>query len=389
MTQLNARATENRMETKLPLRDWILLPMLSLLTICLLAGCTELIARLMIPMPYSNLNECLDHNDFSTGVRAIPNSVCTGETHGSGVVEYRFNSCGHRAGTECGPKTLGTYRIVMVGTSAAMGSLVPREKTFATLLPAELSRLTGRKVELYNEAMVWETPHVVVLRINDVLAAKPDMILCVMTDYDIQYASSVYPPADVPEAPDASGTGGFLTTVINQIKHSRSGALLEVFFFKNQSSYVNRYLLGAVGPQFLRTKLSARLQHNLEDYDGYAADIERRAKAMGVQWAVVFVPSRARAAMISMGEWPAGYDPYKLSDELGTIVKRHGGTYIDILPGFRNIPSAGQYFFPIDNHPDARGHAIISGLIAKQLTNGAIPALNGTTTPEVIMGENR
>lgn len=127
------------------------------------------------------------------------------------------------------------------------------------------------------------------------------------------------------------------------------------------------------------------MQRNLEDYDGYAADIERRASAMGVQWAVVYLPSRIQAAMISMGEWPAGYDPYKLSDELGTIVKRHGGVYIDILRGFRNITDTGQYFFPIDIHPNADGHAMISGLIAKQLTSGVIPALNGTTTSEVVM----
>jgi hypothetical protein len=222
-----------------------------------MAASTELIARRLIPEIFSNLNECFDHNDFSTGVKAIPNSVCTGEIRGSGVVEYRFNSCGHRAGIECGPKAPGTYRIVMVGSSAAMGYLLPREKSFASLLPTELSRRTGRKVELYNEALVLETPHVVDLRINDVLAAKPDMILCVMTDYDIKFASSVYPPADAHVVRDASGTGGFLTTVISQIKNSRSGALLEVFFFKNQSLYVKRYLLGAFGPSFLRVKLSA------------------------------------------------------------------------------------------------------------------------------------
>jgi hypothetical protein len=38
-------ASGNQKETRLPRRDWILLPVLGLLTICLLAASSELIAR--------------------------------------------------------------------------------------------------------------------------------------------------------------------------------------------------------------------------------------------------------------------------------------------------------------------------------------------------------
>ena len=73
--------------------------------------------------------------------------------------------------------------------------------------------------------------------------------------------------------------------------------------------------------------------------------MEERAKSRGCALCGVFlVPTRAQAAMISMGEWPAGYDPYKLDDELRAIVTSHGGIYIDILPDFRNIPNPEQYY---------------------------------------------
>ena len=45
MTQSSASDPANLKEAKLPRRDWILLPMLSLLTIGLLAVSTESIAR--------------------------------------------------------------------------------------------------------------------------------------------------------------------------------------------------------------------------------------------------------------------------------------------------------------------------------------------------------
>jgi hypothetical protein len=114
---------------------------------------------------------------------------------------------------------------------------------------------------------------------------------------------------------------------------------------------------------------------HLHEFDYYVGEIEARARAAGVPLVVVLVPDRAQAAMISMGEWPAGYDPYKLGEEVRTIVVSHGGTYIDILPDFRNIPNPEQYYLPVDGHPNAEGHAIIAGLLARELTSGAIPEL--------------
>jgi hypothetical protein len=91
---------------------------------------------------------------------------------------------------------------------------------------------------------------------------------------------------------------------------------------------------------------------------------------------------RPQAAILSTGSWPAGYDPYKLGNELRTITTSHGGIYIDILPGFREIPNSEQLYFPVDGHPTADGHAVISSLLAKELTNGSIPALKTATASQ-------
>jgi hypothetical protein len=374
---------KNGGERKLPRRDWILLPILGLLTICVIAVFTELIARRMFPEPKSSMRNCLIENDSSTGVRGIPNSVCSEDSYESGPVEYRFNGCGHRAGMECGPKPPGVYRIVMVGTSTAFGTHLPREKTLAALLPAELSRRTGRNIELYNEALTWETPRAVALRFNAVLAANPDMILWIVTPWDIKNAPSLL------SAPSASRPESFLANLRKQAKDSGTGILLEHFLYRSASSYVRLSLKGAGDPGFLGENLSPEWRQHLHDYDTYAANIAGQATAAGIPLVVVLVPERAQAAMISMGEWPAGYNPYELDNELRPIVTRHGGTYIDISPDFRSIPNPEKYYFPVDGHPNADGNRIISGLLANVLTGGAVPALQVAEQPKTAQEQGR
>jgi hypothetical protein len=69
---------EGMKEAKLPRRDWILLPLLSLLTICMLAALAELLARHIYPDVVSSLHltGCTVHNDSPNGARAVPSSVC-------------------------------------------------------------------------------------------------------------------------------------------------------------------------------------------------------------------------------------------------------------------------------------------------------------------------
>jgi hypothetical protein len=70
--------------------------------------------------------------------------------------------------------------------------------------------------------------------------------------------------------------------------------------------------------------------------------------------------------------------PYKLDDELRAVIVPHGGTYVDILPDYRNMPNPEQYYFPVDHHRDAEGHGIIVSLLAKEISGGAVPALKST-----------
>jgi hypothetical protein len=138
---------------------------------------------------------------------------------------------------------------------------------------------------------------------------------------------------------------------------------------------VKQFLMQGDASEGLRSEPNADWQKRLEDFAGYFADVQAQAHAIGAIVVVTTIPGRAQAAMISMNEWPAGFDPYRVGNDIRSVVLSHGGIYVDILPAFRNIPNPEQSYFPVDGHPDASGHAIISRLLADALTSGAVPVL--------------
>jgi lysophospholipase L1-like esterase len=65
-----------------------------------------------------------------------------------------------------------------------------------------------------------------------------------------------------------------------------------------------------------------------------------------------------------------------LDHELRAVVTEIGAVYVDILPDFRDIPNSERYYLAVDGHPNAAGHALLAGMLSKELTSGAIPALS-------------
>jgi hypothetical protein len=399
MTQSDRNDPGATTEARLPRRDWIILPALGFLTICLILVCTELTGLWMFPRNKTPVQDCLNLHSLSTGVQAIPNCTVWARIPEGPLVENKLNSCGHRAGVECGTKSSSAYRIVLMGGSMAFGYGVSRENSFAAQLPVQLSHLTGRKVELYNEGQLWGFGPVLNFRMKDVLAAHPDMILWVFTPVDIT--------ADLPTLTDSDtampkphgnstvtreGHASFLTKSWNAMKSAfagrsipealralsddtRSMLLLRHFMYQSPSLYVKASLLGE-GSEFLKADQGPQWQTRLRHIDTLAGEIEGQAKEAGVPVVAVLLPNRAAATLISSGEWPAGIDPYKVDGELRSIMVSHGVTYIDILPDFRAVPNAEKDYFAVDGHPNADGHAVISKFLAKELTKGELPALD-------------
>lgn len=375
-------------------RDWILLPFLAVVTAFTILAGAEWISRSVFPASPSSSPDCLVLKDRTRGVEAIPNCVCWHKTFESAAVEYRFNSSGHRAGIECRPKRPGAYRIVLVGTSVAEGVRVPREESFAALLPKELSKATGRDIEIYNEALEWCTPHVLDIRFKEVLAAEPDVIIWTVTPFDIEEAAVVAPASGFQggAGPDGVTEQAWLAftaslgamTIPSAIsdrwtrmeraiaRRSRTALVIQHALFQNESFYVSQYLRGE-GATYLRAKPVPEWLSELRQFDSYAADVEQKARNAGVPLAAVAIPERAEAAMISAGAWPEDFDPYLFGEQVRDVIERHGGQYIDILSGFRKIPHAERLYYPVDGHPNADGHRILSELLAAGLIQAGRP----------------
>lgn len=364
---------------------------------------TELVARARFSEWSENEDNCFIHT-LTTGVRGVPNCVFVKKGLETQPVEYRFNNSGYRSDFQFGNKPPGTYRIVMVGSSFAFGSNVQNNQTFAALLPVDLAQRTRHSVELYNEGMGLATPRIVALRFSAVLPAEPDMVLWVLTPWDIGHSSSLPSVPGQPETAQQSPntpltSNGFLGKIRDRMKQvlvtklSVVGSIIRFVTFpkarfmikhdllESKSQYMKVALMSGSENQFLRVDPGPAWQSDVEHFDIYAADMARQANAAGVPLVVAFVPNRALAAMTSMVEWPAGYDPYKLDHEICSIVVSHGATCIDILPGYREIPNPEQGYTPIDGHPNAHGDAIISHLLAEQLSSGLIPGLKSSVPP--------
>jgi hypothetical protein len=390
---MTATGVESPTKQKLSRRDWILLPSLGVLTVLFLAASVELTARHLYPALDTLGEDCMVFNDPATGARGIPNSVCREKIAEGELTEYHFNSCGYDTGMECGPKPPGQFRIVMLGTSFGLGMRVPREKTFAALLPLELSQRTHKTVALYNESIPYRYPDTQALHFDEILKAHPDMILWAMNPGDVtRQAQIAEPNREINLSFPVRLWHKVKTTLATQsvsdavqyfFRHTRTAVLLLNLLYSDQTQFVKSSIIapdGMIG--YLRPTLSADWTKRLADFDENFASVEAQAKKAGVPVVVVLLPSHVQADMIGMGDVPAGYDPYELGKQLQTIVTRDGGTYVDILPSFRKDPNIERGYFALDGHPNALGHRIFANVLAEDLSSGSVPALTAVPNPQ-------
>lgn len=380
----------------LPRRDWILLPAVGLLTIVVFVAATELLVRLFFPASTAELPQCFVFKNTDEGVKGIPHSVCHDKRADEPqTVVYRLNECGDRSELPCGVKPPATYRIVLIGSSIAFGPGVSRENTYSATLPVDLSRLTGRNVDLYNEGSFGALPlHNIVSHFDEVEAARPDMILWVVGIYDVE-AVKLQEQADLiatqaaetaPPKPPSFGDRlanalqpqTLKTEIRDALSKPRASVIFRAFMSQHESEtgFVSSYLAnGDREAGYLKAKPSEHWASNESVFDAYAAAVVQRARAAHIPLVVIFAPNAAQAEMISLNAWSPEYDPYRVDRELQSVVTANGGRFIDILPDFRGVQNPRQYFFPVDGHPNAEGHALFERILAGEISKSAIPPL--------------
>ena len=382
MSQSNAIAPEDKQEERLPRRDLIILPLLSLLTltVCLLAA--NAVARHFF---LSVRDDSCEIGDPMIGFRFGRNCTEHAKTAEGPWVAHQFNDCGYRTRESCGPKRPGTTRISLLGASAAEGYLVPYDETFAARTAKQLTLELGRPVEIQNLGREQCYPDCVLRRIDEALALKPDLLLVAVTPIDLDHMdpSEVTNPDKPMQAVDQVqlrhklDPHNPLNGAQDFVMHSSAGVATLHFLFQNPATFVRMYLLSGEHAAYLRPNLSPTWDSRLEACDLLFDEMSKKAREANVPIALVEVPSLAQASLVSMNTVPSGLDPYVIDERLRQIAERHGIQFIDVLDVFEHGLGPNKLFYVVDGHMNGEGSELVANALAEQLIEGQKAALLG------------
>jgi len=395
MSQPNAIAPENVPEARLPHRDVIILPLLSLITLAVFLLAANAVARHFF---LSVRDDSCEINDPMVGFRFGPNCTEHAKTAEGPWVDHQFNDCGYRTRESCGPRPPGTTRISLLGASAAEGYLVPYDETFAARTAKQLTLELGRPIEIQNLGREQCYPDCVLRRVDEALALKPDLLLVAVTPIDLDHMDTseaanpdkpMQPVVDQVQLRHKLDPHNPLNAVQDFVEHSSAGVATLHFLFQNPATFVRMYLLSGEHAAYLRTSLSPIWESRMKACDIVFAEMTKKAHNANVPIALVEVPSLAQASLVSMSSTPSGLDPYAFDERLRQISVRHGIQFIDVLDVFRHDPEVNKLYYVVDGHLNGAGSALVSEGLVEQLIKGQRAALLGQTTAQQRTAQER
>lgn len=352
---------------RLPRRDYVLLPLLSLLTVLLMFGAAETISRLTF---VERERDACMAPDPLLGTRFRPNCTSRVKAAEGPWVENHYNDCGYRTPEPCGPKPAGGTRIAVLGSSMAQGYLVRYPETFAARAETQLAAGCRRPVEFQNLASIGYVWNRLAARVGDALALRPDAGVIIIVPFDLQQTETPPIAVDAPEPREESP----LKRLDSLAANSRALVAAQHFLFSRPDLYVQLYLRYGDRADFLRPPFGPRWQQRLDDFDHLLAGIADRFHLAQVPLFLVYVPQRAQATLLAAHQAPDGVDPYAFGGRIGEIARRYGVHYVDLSATFSRIPGAADMYYPVDGHLNGRGDAILARAVATTLRRN-VPAL--------------
>ena len=373
MTQPGSRDSGNAVEEKLPRRDFVILPLLSLLTIATCLAAAEMTSRHFFA---ADVQDTCQIDGAAIDAGHIPNCTTRLKAAEGPWVTNQYNDCGYRTKESCGPKPIGSERIALIGSSESEGLYVAYDETFATRTAGALTRILGRPVEVQNLARTPCSLICVSHQVDEALALKPDLLLLAIDPYDVEYLdpaqmSNRYSPSIPREGPPASsGNSNPLARISLLAKNSSSMVAGEHFLFQNASTYARIYLHYGDHADYLRTGFSPAWDRRFDALEVLLAEMARKADTAKVPFVLIEIPSVAQASLSAEKTLPAGVDPYGFNERLKQIASRRGIEFIDGLEALKGGPEVNKLFYVTDGHINAEGHALIARALVEQLTKG-------------------
>lgn len=365
MTESMPRPAPRR---RLPRRDLVILPLLSLLTIVVMLAAAEVVARLA--MPEQSVDACLVP-DPVLGKRPRPMCVSHTKSAEGDWVENRYNDCGYRAESSCRPPADGAPRLVVLGSSMSWGLNVPTQQTWYVRLAGMLSHACGRRVDVQNLSGVFNLTQIAA-RVPEAMALKPAAAVMILTPFDLegiptdQFVPGVADPVPLPPR-------GMRKLQVEMVS-ARAVVAAQHFIFRQPSTYVPLYLRYGDKADFLRPPFKPAWRHRLDYADqalGYMAD---QFRAAGVPFVLLFVPQEAQADIVATKQRIPGVDPFAFGAAVGEIARKHGIVFNDLTPRFSTVHDAPDFYLNVDAHMNSRGNALEADGMKQALTGeGGVP----------------
>lgn len=370
-------------------RDYIILPIISGLTVLILFIAAEAATRIVWVEDQESINSCLTVDDRVGGLGFKRNCVARGKSAEGPWTTYRFNDCGYRSETSCGPVPPGTVRIAILGASVAWGLHVPYGETYYARASGELTRRCKRPVDVQNLGMPRSTPLHSYRHMDEALALRPDVLIYLLAPFDLeqqidpQELAKRNDPARATQINAIHEPMSLLRRVQILITQSRTVLVAQHYLLQNKDTYLRLYMNYGDKADFLRQPFTSAWQQRFADLDILVGDMAAKAHSAGVPLLIVPVPSRAQAALLSSSKLPPHVDPYAFGRRIEEIANKHGVGYADLMTPYGRIPDSQNLFLIVDGHVTSDGQAVIAHQLAQKLESGFVPALQGCAAEPV------
>jgi hypothetical protein len=363
---MNDLASPTQALRRLPRRDYWLLPLVSLLTVLVMAAGAEIGARVL--MPEAPVDSCMTPDPVLKS-RPRPNCVSMTKSAEGEWVENRYNECGYRSDTSCRTLPGGAARLVVIGSSTSWGYHIPTAKTWYMRTASALVRTCGRLIDVQNLGGILNLSQIA-SRVPEALALNPDAVVMTMAPYDLEEV----PPGDF--APTTGEQSEAATAVpmstLKQLQalivSARAVLVVQHFLFRQPDTYVPLYLLYGDKADFLRPPFTPAWRLRLDYADRALGYIAEKTREVGVPFVLVFVPQQAQADIASSGRRIPGVDPFAVGAAIEEIAHRHGIVFTDMVSRFSDIPNAQDLFLNVEGHFNGDGNAAAAAVAEDALT---------------------
>ena len=353
--------------------DWVVLPLVALLTATSCVAGLELAARLV--MPEQLVETCQTAAGASRAGCVFHMKAAEGPW-----TTVAFNACGSRSIHPC--EALPTEeRVVVIGSSVSRGFAVPYQDMFAPRAEAMLDRACSTRVVFQNLTIRWPTEpdsaawSYVTTAAHEAAALRPKTILMFVTPWDLSQYHEDSSAAAARSGWKATSVFQVLSSIARTVRQAREGSrfvlAMRHFLNRRDQVYVEDQLKKGDETGYLRSAWSAAWDARIAMVARFAEPVAAEARLAGANFAIVYVPFELDVLLAERKAVEADTDPFALPNRLDTAASSHSWQFIDTLPSFTQADPHDPQFYRINGHPNAVGHAAIARAIAHALAGDA------------------